>query len=278
MNILFYGNCQLYCIMKTLNLHSQNFVEKLIECFSTSINETEFTNLIKEQDIIITQSICDNYRDKPYLSTNFIIQNCKKSCKIIIFDSCYFDFYYFDVTYNLFNTKVTLNQPIDYHYNKMMECYKNNVSAEYFLENIVNNKDLKTKEDLENYANKSLEELRKRYLESIQKYKNNENIHIITCYDYIKNNYKDKLLFYSFNHPTKFVIQSICEQIIQILNINNTIDYNVDELNYIKCIIYKCIQKAVNFNVNDFKPLTCEKQDIKKITELYYDAYRKNGF
>lgn len=264
--------------MKTLNLHSQNFVEKLIECFSTSIHETEFTNLIKEQDIIITQSICDNYRDKPYLSTNFIIQNCKKTCKIIIFDSCYFNFYYFDVTYDLFNTKVTLNQPIDYHYNKMMECYKNNLSVKYYLENIVNNKDLKTKKELENYANESLEELRKKYLENIQKYKKNNNIHIITCYDYIKNNYKDKLLFYSMNHPTKFIIQFICEKIIKILNIDNTIDYNIDALNFIKCIIYKSIQKVVNFDISDFKPLTCEKQDIKEITELYYNAYRNNGF
>ena len=238
MNILFYGNCQLYCIMKTLNLNLQNFVGNRIECFSTDLDESEFTNIIKEQDIIICQPIWDNYRDKPYLSTKSIIRNCKKSCKIIIVDSCYFNFYYFDVTYYLFNEEKTLNQPIDYHYNKMMECYKNNVSAESFLENIVNNKDLKTKEELENYANESLEELRKRYLESIGNYKINDNIHIITCYDYIKNNYKDKLLFYSFNHPTKFIIQFICEQIIQILNINNTMDYNVDELNYIKCIIF----------------------------------------
>lgn len=55
MNILFYGNCQLYCIMKTLNL--QNFLEKRIECFSTNLDETEFTNIIKEQDIIICQPI-----------------------------------------------------------------------------------------------------------------------------------------------------------------------------------------------------------------------------
>lgn len=151
----------------------------------------------------------------------------------------------------------------------MMKCYKNNAPIDFFLKNIVNNKDLKTKAELENYANESLKELKKRYLESIQKYKINDNIHIITCYDYIKNNYKDKLLFYSFNHPTKFIIQFICKQIIQILNINNTIDYNVDKLNYIKCIIYNCIQKAVNFNVSDFKPLTCEKQDVKEITELY---------
>lgn len=278
MNILFYGNCQLDCIMKTLNLNLQTFVGNSIECFTTDLDKTEFTNIIKEQDIIICQSILDNYRGKPYLSTKFIIRNCKKSCKIIIVDSCYFNFYYFDVTYNLFNENIKLNQPILYHYNEMMKCYKNNAPIDFFLKNIVNNKDLKTKAELENYANESLKELRKRYLESIKNYKINDNIHIITCYNYIKNNYKDKLLFYSFNHPTKFIIQFICKQIIQILNINNTIDYNVDKLNYIKCIIYNCIQKAVNFNVSEFKPLTCEKQDVKEITKLYYDAYRNNGY
>ena len=125
MKILFYGNCQLHCIMKTLNL--QNFLENRIECFSTNLDETEFTNVIKQQDIIICQPIWDNYRDKPYLSTKFIIRNCKESCKIIIVDSCYFNFYYFDLTYNLFNEEKTLDQPILYHYNKMIECYQNNL-------------------------------------------------------------------------------------------------------------------------------------------------------
>jgi hypothetical protein len=171
----------------------------------------------------------------------------------------------------LFNTEKTLNQPIDYHYNKMMECYKNNLSVEYFLE-------LKTKEELENDVNNSLEELRKRYMESVHRYKINNNIHVITCYNFIKNNYKDKLLFYTINHPTKFLIQFICKEIIKNLNINNTMDYNVDNFNYIKCIIYKCVQKVVNFNISDFKPLTCEKQDIKEITKLYYNAYKNNSF
>jgi hypothetical protein len=171
----------------------------------------------------------------------------------------------------LFNTEKTLNQPIDYHYNKMMECYKNNLSVEYFLE-------LKTKEELENDVNNSLEELRKRYMESVHRYKINNNIHVITCYNFIKNNYKDKLLFYTINHPTKFLIQFICKEIIKNLNINNTMDYNVDNFNYIKCIIYNCVQKVVNFNISDFKPLTCEKQDIKEITKLYYNAYKNNSF
>jgi hypothetical protein len=40
--------------MKTLNLPLQNYVEKYIECFRTTIGEIEFTELIKKQDIIIT--------------------------------------------------------------------------------------------------------------------------------------------------------------------------------------------------------------------------------
>ena len=36
MNILFYGNCQLFAIVNTLNL-PDNFIKKLIECFVTDI-------------------------------------------------------------------------------------------------------------------------------------------------------------------------------------------------------------------------------------------------
>ena len=80
-------------------LNLNNYIETFIECYSTTLNEGEFENIISQQDIIISQPISDNYRDKPYLSTNFIINHCKETCKLIIFDSCYFNFYYFDLTY-----------------------------------------------------------------------------------------------------------------------------------------------------------------------------------
>ena len=41
-----------------------------------------------------------------------------------------------DLTYKLFNNDV-LHKPIDYHYNKMIECYNNDNSIEYYITQFV---------------------------------------------------------------------------------------------------------------------------------------------
>jgi hypothetical protein len=273
MKILFYGNCQLYAILKTLNL-SNDYDIIHIECWKDDINEEYFTNVINSCDIIITQCINDNYRDVKYLSTNYIKQHKNNNCKLILIDSCHFNFYYFDSTYKIIN-KNLIRKPIDYHYNKMIECYKNNKSIEYYIDNFVNNIDLKSSEELEKLAEDSLNELYNRHKNNTEKYKNNDdNIYFISTYEYIRENYKDKLLFWSINHPTKYVIQFICETIVNILKIQNTIDMNVNLLNNPKCILYKCIQKNVNFDINNYKPFTLNIVNINEITNLYYETYK----
>jgi hypothetical protein len=275
MNILFYGNCQLQSILQTLNL-SREYNIFHVECWKEHIVEEYFTNIIKKSDIIITQSICDNYRNVKYLSTTYIIQHKNPNCKLILFDSCHFNFYYFDLTYKSFNNDI-LHVPIDYHYNNMIECYNNGYSTEYYIKNFVNNLDLKSSEELEKISENSLNELYNRYLNNKEKYKNN-NIYIISTYEYIKQNYKEKLLFYSMNHPTKYVIQYICENIIKYLQIKNTINYDIDLLSNPKCILYKCISKNINFDINNHNALTLNNTDINKIAQLYYDTYKKIGF
>lgn len=274
-NVLLYGNCQLYAILRTLNLKpSYNVVN--IACWNTDLNKKNFTDIINKCDVIITQSINDNYRDVDYLSTTYIKQHKKSNCKLIIFDSCHFDFYYFDLTYKTFNNE-RLSVPIDYHYNKMIECYNAGHSTEDYINNFVNNLDLKSSEELETIAENSLNELYNRYMKNKEKH-NDNNIYIITTYQYIKQNYKDKLLFYSMNHPTKYLIQFICEEIVNILQIQNTINYHIDVLDNPKCILYKCISKNVNFDINHHNALTLNNTDINKFAQLYYDTYKQIGF
>jgi hypothetical protein len=275
MNVLFYGNCQTFAILNTLNLNKTYNIFH-VECWKNDIEKTSFTDIIKKSDIIITQPINDNYRDVDYLSTSYIINNKKPHCKLIIFDSCYFNFYYFDLSYKHFNNDI-LHKPIDYHYNTMIECYNNNKSVEYYINNFVNNVDLKTTDELETIAENSLQELENRYKDNKKKY-SDEHMYVIGTHEYIKNNYKNKLLFYSMNHPTKYVMQFICEQIINILNIENTINYNIDILDNPKCILYKCISKVVNFDLNNHTPLTLSINNNEKITQLYYNTYKDIGF
>ncbi len=273
--ILFYGNCQTRAILETLNLPNI-FSTFHIPCFSGDISEEKFTSIIKSCDIIITQPISDNYKNKPYLSTSFILQNKNNNCKVIIFDSCYFNFYYFDLTYQSFNNN-KLNKPCDYHYNLMIDCYKNGYSIDYYINNFVNNLELKTSEELEQMAENSLTELYNRYISTKTKYDFN-NTYTISTYEYIKQNYKDKLLFYSMNHPSKYVIQFICEQIVNILQIENTINYDIDVLDYEKCILYKCVSKNINFDINTCSPLICGSDNNYSITNLYYNTYKELNF
>jgi len=291
-NILFYGTCQSKAIKDILNFNSNNFTQHHIQCYSTNISKDDFDNILKICDIIITQPIPDNYRDKDYLSTTYMINNCKTNCKVLIYQRQYFNFYYYDTIYYKYKEDV-LHRPNDYHYKEMIEYHKQKKSVEDYLKEIVYNKNLKSKEELEFIANDSIKYLHDRDNDIINKYinpyrgNNYRNIQYVSVVNYIKDNYKNKLLFYSMNHPTKILLQFVANEIIKKLNnvfvdghlseisVDNSINYNIDPLNEPKCIIYSCIQNAVNFDISKEQFALCDKHDAESITRLYYDTYNE---
>ena len=272
-NVLFYGTCQSKAIKEIINLSDAEYMQHHIQCYSTNISKNEFNNILSICDIIITQPVPNNYRNVDYFSTNYIINNCKKNCKIIIYQRQYLNFYYYDTIYYDYKNDV-LHEPNDYHYGEMIKYYKEKKSIDTYLNNIVYNTNLKTKEELENIANKSIEYLFNKDNDIKNEYINNrENIIYVSVTQYIKDNYKNKLLFYSMNHPTNILLQYISEEIIKSLNIKNTMNYNIDPLNEPKCIIYNCIQNAVNFDISKANISLCDRHDIKSVTQLYYETY-----
>ena len=267
-SVLFHGNCQSSHLRYVLNLDTTIFSITNVVCWKTEVNENEFLDYILNSDIIITQPITDNFRDKYYLSSSYIVNNAKKTTKVIIFDSCYFEFY--------FDDKKHVNQkPCPYHYISMHDCYYQNYSPEKYISDYVNNENLKTVEELEARANNSLIEMCERFHNARNKY-NGENVHIISIYDFVKENYKKMPLFYTYNHPSKYLFQYISEQIIDHLQIDNSIDYQSDPLSGLRCIMYKCIQKVVHFDINDYTPFLQNQTDILAITKMYYDVYSEN--
>lgn len=280
MYILLYGNCQLWGIKECL-FSLNKFDAEYLDCYIQENDENYMLQKYKNADIIITQPIQDNYRDKTYLSTSYIIKNCKKTCKIIILDSLHFDFYYSDLIYTSFKDKI-LEYPEHYHYQYMIDCYKNKVSVNDYIKNYINNIDLISKEDLENKAIGSINELKRRHENNKINY-TGENIYFIYTGDYINDNYKEKLLFYSMNHPTFHLLKFISEQIVLLLNLQN-INYKFFEIDNSKCIIYKCIQKVVKFNIDECKLKLQDrnngeiKDTIEDICNLYYNTYNRIGF
>ena len=276
-NVLFYGNCQLFAIKEILNLPIKKFNISYVECFTTNISELDFKKLIIKSDIIICNPIQTKYREKNYLGTEFILKNVKIHCAIIIIESCYFNGYYPDLSYHSINNQL-LKEPIDYHYKTMISYYKNGKSEEEFINEVVENENFYNKEYLEDNVNKSLNELKIRCDNNKKKFLQQRNVFILSIWEFIKDNYKNKLLFYSMNHPTNILLQFIVEQIFKIMNIRNLkreFRLEIDPLNNPKCLIYKGIQKIVNFDLNKHEPLMKNKSNLREITKLYFETYNK---
>jgi len=223
--------------------------------------------MIQGCDVIVTQPVADNYRDVEYLSTSYIIEHCKKDCVVILFDSCYFTFYYIDLMYTSFQGE-PLHRPTDYHYKYMLECYRRGLSVEEYVQEYVNNLGLANLP-----ADMALTALASRHERSVQKY---PKAHVISAHDYIAENYRKRLLFYSMNHPAKEVLQHICEGIVDVLGARNTINYDADPLSNPKCILYKCVREAVDFDLPE--PCVCGRRNVQDIAQLYYDTYREIDF
>jgi hypothetical protein len=274
-NILFYGNCQVGSLIPFMKHYLKEYTVTNILCWVDLIEKDYFLSKILNADIIITQPISPNYRNVDYLNTEFILNNCKKTAKVIIFPSLYFDFYYIDLIYKWYNNDI-LHTPSDYHYEKLVECYKNKLDQQYFIDNYVNNPDYKTKDELNNIANSSLNELSRREA-LMEAYNNIYPVTIIKGSDFIRENYVKQLLFYSMNHPTKYLMQYICKNILQELGKDtNFIDLNVDPLfSSERGILYKCIQKVVDFNIMDYTPQLSKfnANNINYIVKVYYDSY-----
>lgn len=268
--IFFYGNCQI-ASLKTII--SKNKETSLLTCWQ-DFKKEEFLNLIKNSDVIITQPIKKNYGEKDYTHTEFVLENSNRDTRIIIVPSLYFNFYYFDLTYKFFkegsDTK-PLKDPSDYHYRSIIKSYNNDEKIESVFENYIDNESLKSIEELGGIADQSIKELISREIEML-KYKDIRDCSIVTISDFIRNNYKKKLLFYSMNHPSKHVFHHVVDQIKKVLNIdeNNEVDPLRDDY---RGILYRCIQKVVEFNIEDEEPKLLDINDPRMIVEQYYKTY-----
>ncbi len=276
--ILYYGNCQVGALHDIIKKSFFNCMITIVLCWLDNIEKNYFLEKIREADIIITQPIKPNYKNTDYLHTEYILENANPNAKIFIFTSLHFDFYYWDLSYKFLKDNTLLREPSDYHYNELINFFTSKKNQSDFINEIINNANLKSKTELENIATSSICELKKRETE-MNKYSELRDCHIITSSNFINDNYKKKLLFYSMNHPTKYVLQNIAEKIVTLLKIDSKIDYNIDPLHISeRGIIYKCIEKVVDFNIENHKPRLSKynMESIEDIVNKYYEIYEKS--
>jgi hypothetical protein len=278
-NLLYYGNCQVGSLNNIIKKSFSDYNITIVLCWMDNIDKNDFLNKIQQADIIITQPINPNYKNTNYLHTEFILENANENAKIIIFPSLHFNFYYFDLKYKTLKDNTLLREPSDYHYGELINYYLENKSEIDFFNEIIENPTFKLTVELENIAIDSINELEKRENE-ISKYNNIRECLIIKSSKFIEENYKKKLLFYSMNHPAKYIFHYIAELILDHLSIDKNINYEIDSLyNHERGLLYNCIQQVVYFDISKENPRlhNYNLEDKNKIINKYYDTYKKNN-
>ena len=296
-NILFYGSCQNYHLYEN-DLYGRSFLKEslndfnvtAIRCYDTDISESDFNEIVKNSDCIITLPISENYRDKNYLSFKYILENVKETCKIIVFAPLDFDFYFFDQINSFYHNQQLLTQPSTFHFKTLFDYFRNGKSIKNFLDECFYNENFKNNEDLELILNNCLLETKKREDLALKSMSNQNNCYLIPIRQFFMDEHRNFILNKSHNHPASVTFIYVAEYILNIIGMDtNKIDRQTDPFCYYTEIygnkqsypLYSCLKKHLNFDTSDYK--SCfygslnegnKLIDIKDACEIYYESYK----
>ena len=296
-NILFYGSCQNFHLYEN-DLYGRSFLREslnnfnvtAIRCYETDISESDFNEIVKNSDYIITLPISENYRDKNYLSFKYILENVKETCKIIVFAPLDFDLYFFDQINSFYHNQQLLTQPSTFHFKTLFDYFRNGKSIKNFLDECFYNENFKNSEDFESILNYNLTETKKREDLALKLMSNRDNCYLIPIRQFFMDKHKNFILHNTHNHPSSITLIYIAEYILNIIEMDtNKIDRQTDPFSYCTEIygnkqsypLYSCVKKYLNFDTSDYK--SCfygtlnegnKLIDIKDACEIYYESYK----
>jgi hypothetical protein len=277
-NCLFFGNCQMFCIMETLK--SVQLFNQQYNCFlySTHLQKTEedvkkLFEELKHYSVIVIQPHYSN----PEYNINNIVKHTSVHCHIIIIPSSYFNYYYPNLTYLRDKNNNIIKSPSDYHDKLLIELRHlndENIIYNTFLKHI-NDPYYFSSQYLDDLANKSIYELQTREMKFInEQYEHPRKYMFVSISTFIKNNYKKQLLFYSVNHPTVYLFRYICEEILKLLHINYSLkSCNIDLLNHTKWLLYESVKKNVYFDTSNYIFIINNITDLKELISKYMKSY-----
>jgi hypothetical protein len=272
------GNCQSEAL--SIFLFSNNNFKNKYEYVEIKpiylMNENElnyfYTYILIELDLIIIQPINEDFNGNIKYSTKTILNNTKNDCISILIPSLYFNFYHPYLCY-LNGEYGKIQDPIDYHDKTLIKLYlsyKESTNEEIIEKymNIFNN---------EIFINNSMcNDNLKIALQNIEEKENNFNNYIVNntkciySYDFIKNNYKEKLLFYTVNHPSKYLLSYLSDEILKYLIIPSEEYPNyLDPFNNLIIPIYNCLKNILNFDITQYNKIIYDKELYNKYINVY---------
>ena len=273
-----YGNCQISSIV-SLFLTCEDFVENYLLIQVPPIQDFKEEEkimgirpaILKSLDVFCYQHVRQDNKFSYKLSTDYMTQHLKNSCKRICIPNIYFEGYWPQHIKNKFNppSKKYKNGLFPYGDKYIMEMW-DKYSVDQIYTRISTRDFIPSEEILQNYK------------DTIQELKIREQICDVTISDFIEKNYKENLLFYVPNHPKNIVLSELCHRIaekigdlnLQLLDmdIEKAYDNNGRELP-----IYPCVKEVLElkFDQNEWFYLRqAQKQacSFKDWVKTYYDV------
>lgn len=215
-------------------------------------------------DIFITQPIRGEKYKQLGIDTDNLKSIMKKDSILIKIPIPYF-IGYFPEQFYLHDEKSTIvgeceGLPHPYHNRIIFYGYLNNLDAQEVLDILNNETNIK---NITKIAEESLEELKTRDLDLD-----------FGLYEFVKENYKNKRLFWTINHPTNCIIEYMCNEILKKLGLDEKIDIsNFEEFlakDY-KTPIMKSVATELQLsNIENDEKYTLD------IINAYYQYYKKH--
>lgn len=242
-----YGNCQAAKIAEGLS--SNSIVTKqytMIVLPAIFEIDHEFLlglrEIINFADLFIYQYVKMNNKFHPVLGTEYILTALSDTCRKICIPNIYFTGYFPQMCTNL----------LDKH--KLFPIGDKNINNLYSKKQLTEEQ-LSSLGDDEYY---SKEEILKQVEESFNNLKDRECKCDVIISDFIENNYKKDLLFYTENHPTNIVLEEMSKRIISAIT-GKEDDYKVrisSALDDIQLPIYPSVQchLGLKFNLDTICP------------------------
>lgn len=191
----------------------------------------EHENSIKTCDLIIIQHIKKAHHKNGkriiYIEHSYIKSLIKSDCRSIIIPHYTFSGYHYPYIID----DSTINE---------------NISKENLVKNI-NNILIDEKENIILHLNDQLEHVRK-----LDEYSS------IKCYNFVKNNYRSKILFFSRSYPTYLFFHYLSQEILNLINVKDNIIPKWSQFALEKSEpIYPCVKKYLKLEFCNYFKLKC---------------------
>ena len=266
------GNCQsrpLAVLFSKLNPNIEITAIAVVHLLKTHQFD-EYRIAFEEADIIVAQSVADNYPCE-FVRTSFLDSNYSK--KLVKILNLYYTGYTPDWAYIRTKDKKPLKGPMgDYHNQTIFEGWRTGLTIN---ETVQRMEDLAHNQIYANAATDSLQELKKR----------EKNIDVVIT-DFMSEQVANNRLFFTINHPSHKLLEEYAKRILDYCNIpikNPSITLEDEPLGQFRPRVNPIATSDSNsdpyhygIDISGVSPVRNRKYTSIEIAHLFYELYDKN--